>query len=277
METVRLAIGLSLLLSSPGAVRAQTPSNVCIAAAAARASHSPSALALERQCAATRPTMKLGRVAPKESPQPERTLCQAAADARARNSPAAPGLERQCRETGGIPGVVPPVVQPAAMIVEGSEIDEVVDLLSAYRVAVGLPPASRDPDLAAFASRHVVLMAGADSLSHQSAGEGPLGQRLSDAGYLNRKAGELLYGGPRRFKAQDALEAWRQSPIHDAQLRLAGPIVAGVSAADAAPGSRYERYWTLVIAEAPAAVGPGPVDPVAPPEPVPDNAPPPIP
>lgn len=111
---------------------------ICEAAQDARARNSPAAPGLERQCAAQKPPVSLGKVKPppvdlgkvksEGAPPPQRTLCEAAADARARNSPAAAGLERQCRAAGGPPPVAPPppVVQappadgvPADLVISG--------------------------------------------------------------------------------------------------------------------------------------------------------------
>lgn len=114
-------------VQSPAGTPAATAGTICEAAASARARNSPAAPGLERQCAASKPTVQLGRVpepttnlgrvkpppvqlgrvAPSGAPATERSICEAAADARARKSPAADGLERQCRESGGVAAAAP--------------------------------------------------------------------------------------------------------------------------------------------------------------------------
>jgi hypothetical protein len=107
---------------SCSSVRAQVTRTVCEAARDARARNSPAAPGLERQCAATKPGVALGRVPSPSTSTPgvslgrvkpapvqlgrvqqdnsavpdSRSICEAAADARKRNSPAAAGLERRC-------------------------------------------------------------------------------------------------------------------------------------------------------------------------------------
>ena len=169
--------------------------------------------------------------------------------------------------------------------------DEVAGLISNYRLNAGLSPVTTDPVLTLIASLHARRMAAADMLAHVLPGEGSFKQRLVAGGFEGDNAVELLFAGPRATSTQSVFDSWRQSPIHDAGLRRAGTPSIGVYAIDARLGSKYGRYWTLVIGQssgaravAPAAPAPVPAPmvevppkPARPPAPVADVPPDPAP
>ncbi|MDR7335187.1 CAP domain-containing protein [Roseateles asaccharophilus] len=113
-------------------------------------------------------------------------------------------------------------------------------------------PALRWQDtLAASARSHAVDLAGRDRLDHLGANGAPLRQRLREAGYAMRLAGENLAGGPETL--DEALVQWLASPAHCENLMEARFEEAGLACVTG-PGS-LQRYWVLQLA-APARTKP---------------------
>lgn len=113
-------------------------------------------------------------------------------------------------------------------------------------------PALRWQDtLAASARVHATDLAARDRLDHLSANGASLRQRLRDAGYAMRLAGENLAGGPETL--DEALVQWLASPAHCENLMEARFEEIGLACVTG-PGS-LQRYWVLQLA-APARTKP---------------------
>jgi uncharacterized protein YkwD len=115
--------------------------------------------------------------------------------------------------------------------------------LDAYRASHGLPPLRRDPALSAMAERQAEAMVRADSLSHRVARS--FAKRLGAAGVDPSEAGENLGGG--YYSVREAMDGWRGSPEHDANLLIKGATRYGVAIAKD-PRTQYGVYWALELA-----------------------------
>jgi uncharacterized protein YkwD len=111
------------------------------------------------------------------------------------------------------------------------------------------PPLRWHDTLAASARSHAADLAGRDRLDHLGESGASLRQRLRDAGYAMRLAGENLAGGPETL--DEALVQWLASPAHCENLMEARFEEAGLACVTG-PGS-LQRYWVLQLA-APVAV-----------------------
>ena len=99
-------------------------------------------------------------------------------------------------------------------------------LVNSYRVDQGLSPLTADSRLDMAAQRHAEAMAAQGFFSHRTpAGQG-LRERLAAAGYAFLLAAENLAHG--QADAAAAFAAWRDSPGHDRNMRLAAARRAGV-------------------------------------------------
>ncbi len=123
--------------------------------------------------------------------------------------------------------------------------------LNAYRAGKGLKPVRLDPALAAMAERQAKAMAAGNVLSHDVAGAFPA--RLAQSGIDTSKAGENLGGG--YMSLAEAFAGWRESPAHDANLRLAEGTRFGIAIAKN-PDTQYGVYWAMEIASEPPAPAP---------------------
>src|ERR1700760_4873186 len=113
--------------------------------------------------------------------------------------------------------------------------------ISHYRVQHGLPAVTVDPKLMALAAEQARAMAKADSLEHDV--DRSFAARV--ASYNPNIAVENIAAGPHDFPG--ALELWKHSPGHDANLRRAGVTRFGIAFAPA-PQSRYKMFWSLIMA-----------------------------
>jgi uncharacterized protein YkwD len=102
-------------------------------------------------------------------------------------------------------------------------------------------------------------MAAADKMAHVLPGEGSFQRRLSAGGFAASQAAENIGGG---YKSLDeAIDGWRRSPDHNANLLRAGVTEIGI-AMFTADDSTYKTYWSLILAAPyvpPAAAIAGPV------------------
>jgi uncharacterized protein YkwD len=111
--------------------------------------------------------------------------------------------------------------------------------LSAYRLNAGLPPLRHDPALSALAQREAEAMARAD----KPASAAELKRRLARDGV---GGSEINVSAGYRSLAE-AFSGWRGSPAHDRVMRAPAARRMGVATAQA-PGSKYQVYWTLIVA-----------------------------
>lgn len=128
-------------------------------------------------------------------------------------------------------------------------------LISDYRASRGLPPVTVDQRLTRIAADHARLMASTNRLAHVLPGEGSFPQRLAAGEFVASVAAENIGAGYKSLAA--AFEGWRKSPDHNANLLRAGVSRIGIAVANA-PDSKYQTYWSLVLAEpyTPPAGGP---------------------
>lgn len=140
-----------------------------------------------------------------------------------------------------------PVEPPAP---SGSIETVVVDLpaaqdqISAYRRSRGLPAVVVDAGLVAMAQSQADAMASSDQLSHDVGGN--LVQRLAAAHRPTGAAVENVSAG--YASIGEALDGWRRSAMHDANLRDPRMRRMGIAAA-LAPSTHYKRFWALVMTE----------------------------
>ncbi len=113
-----------------------------------------------------------------------------------------------------------------------------------YRERHGLGNVTLDPDLDAVARHQAEAMAHADLLSHDIGGD--LTKRIKDAGLKRGAEAENVSAGYPSFAR--ALLGWEHSPRHNANL-LYRPIRRIGIAAATAPGTRYKRFWALVMTD----------------------------
>ena len=118
--------------------------------------------------------------------------------------------------------------------------------LNGYRASHGLSPVRLDPSLTAMAQRQAEAMAAANQVSHEVAGS--FSARLTAAGVATREAGENLGAGYR--SVAEAMDGWRGSPAHDANLLLPRATRFGIALAKD-PSTDYGVYWAMVIAADP--------------------------
>jgi uncharacterized protein YkwD len=112
-------------------------------------------------------------------------------------------------------------------------------MISAYRLRAGQSALVLDPALGAAAAQAAGRMAAADkpasadALKAELAGRGLTGTQVNvSAGYRN---------------LAEAFSGWRDSPQHDKVMKAPGVTRIGIATAYA-PGSKYQVYWTLILA-----------------------------
>ncbi len=113
-------------------------------------------------------------------------------------------------------------------------------LISEYRTAHGLPPVSVDPRLNQAAESQARAVAGVGALSH-----GDFSGRMTSLG-IRGHAAENLSAGSR--SVDQAIARWKASPGHNDNLLMLQARRIGLARADS-DGSRYGRYWALVLAQ----------------------------
>jgi len=123
---------------------------------------------------------------------------------------------------------------------------EAAVLISQYRRSRGLPPVTIDATLTRIAAVHANRMAAADTMTHVLPGEGSFTQRLAAGGFVAAMAAENVAAGQKTLA--DALDAWRKSPGHNANLLLPNISKIGIALA-VADDSKYKTYWSLVLGE----------------------------
>jgi uncharacterized protein YkwD len=118
--------------------------------------------------------------------------------------------------------------------------------LNAYRAEAGLAAVRLDAQLTSLAQAQADAMAATDHMSHDVAGA--FSTRLAAAGVRAGEAGENICAG--YYSTDEAMAAWRASPEHDANLRLAAAARFGIALAKN-PRSRWGAFWAMAIASPP--------------------------
>ena len=115
-------------------------------------------------------------------------------------------------------------------------------LINNYRAANGLGPLAHSRALSKVANWMSIDMGTNNRFSHtDSLGRNPF-QRMDALGYnYNAWKGENIFAG--RQSAQEAFDAWRNSPTHDSNMRHPEYKVIGIARAYFA-NSTYKWYWS---------------------------------
>ena len=117
--------------------------------------------------------------------------------------------------------------------------------ISAYRVQHGLSPVVVDAALVKAAAFQAGNNARAGQLSHEVGGS--FTSRMASAGLARSWAAENLSAGSETL--EQVLARWKASPEHDRNMLLPQIRRIGIARVDA-PGTRYKRFWALVMAGA---------------------------
>jgi uncharacterized protein YkwD len=117
--------------------------------------------------------------------------------------------------------------------------------ISAYRVQHGLSPVVVDPTLVKAAAFQAGNNARTGQLSHEIGGS--FTSRMASAGLAKSWAAENLSAGSETL--DQVLARWKASPEHNKNMLLPQIRRIGIARVDA-PGTRYKRFWALVMAGA---------------------------
>ena len=140
---------------------------------------------------------------------------------------------------GGTP-VLDPEVATSPVI-----LDEVAAAvaISRYRAQHGLGPVVIDPCLIRAASLQAASNARAGRLSHELGGT--FEARMAGVGLARSWASENLSAGSETL--DEVLGRWKASPEHNRNMLMPQLRRLGIARVDA-PGTRFKRYWALVMA-----------------------------
>ncbi|WP_439574000.1 CAP domain-containing protein [Phreatobacter sp.] len=131
----------------------------------------------------------------------------------------------------------------------GARVDAAMaaEMISGFRRNNGRGLLAVDPLLMEVAEAQAGAMASADQVGVRT---GPVGTRLTTAGYRHRTAVENTSAG--YLTLAEAFSGWRDSPPHRANML--NPAVSRLGIATGyRPGSRYRVFWAMVLAEPTAA------------------------
>ncbi len=134
---------------------------------------------------------------------------------------------------------ITPTATDEIKAVSTSEAAAAASLISAYRVAHGLPAVTVDARLNDAAEFQARAVAQAGKLSH-----GSFASRMSEFG-IRGAAAENLTAGPATIT--EAVTRWKASPGHNANLLMPEARRIGLARADTA--GHYGRYWALVLGQ----------------------------
>lgn len=115
--------------------------------------------------------------------------------------------------------------------------------ISRYRAQHGLGPVVIDTSLIRAASYQAASNAKAGRLSHEIGGT--FNARMAEAGFGRAYAAENLSAGSNTF--DEVLTRWKASPEHNRNMLMPQLKRVGIARVDA-PGTRYKRFWALVLA-----------------------------
>lgn len=120
---------------------------------------------------------------------------------------------------------------------------QMAQAITAYRAQHGLSPVSVDRPLMQAADQQARAIAAMDHLDHHAAGQ--FGKRMNRNG-INGAAAENLQAGAQT--PERVLERWKASSYHDENLLMPEARRIGFVKAQA-PGTRYQKFWVLVLAD----------------------------
>ena len=145
---------------------------------------------------------------------------------------------------GGLSFDAEPIPQNAT---HAAILDEVAAAaaISAYRVQNGLSPVVVDPSLVKAAAFQAGNNARAGQLSHEVGGS--FSSRMASAGLTRSWSAENLSAGSETL--EQVLARWKASPEHNKNMLIPQIRRIGIARVDA-PGTRYKRFWALVMAGA---------------------------
>jgi uncharacterized protein YkwD len=115
-------------------------------------------------------------------------------------------------------------------------------LISQYRAAHNLGPVTVDSGLTRAADHQARANAEVGYLSHDVGGE--FASRLAAVGFSKSYAAENLGAGGASL--EETIARWKASPEHNKNLLMPQVQRIGIARVDA-PGSRYRRFWALVL------------------------------
>lgn len=115
--------------------------------------------------------------------------------------------------------------------------------ISAYRVQHGLSPVVVDPTLVKAAAFQAGNNARNGQLSHEIGGS--FTSRMNAIGLAKSYAAENLSAGSETL--DQVLTRWKASSEHNKNMLLPQIRRIGIARVDA-PGTRYKRFWALVMA-----------------------------
>ncbi|HVI27116.1 CAP domain-containing protein [Hansschlegelia sp.] len=119
------------------------------------------------------------------------------------------------------------------------------EMVSEFRRGRGLGPVTLDPALNRMAEAQASAMARDNKLSHETSA-GSLKARIAASGYRNGGMWENIGAG--HDTLADAFTGWRSSPPHMKNMLQPKASRIGIAAARA-PGTRYEVFWAMVLAD----------------------------
>lgn len=145
----------------------------------------------------------------------------------------------------------------------GASLDKATaaSMVSELRRGRGLGPVTLDPALNRMAEEQALAMSRAGRISHDSLA-GPLKARIARSYPQNGGVWENVGAG--HDTLADAFTGWKSSPPHLRNMTQPKASRMGIAAVHA-PGSRYEVFWAMVLADpvdprvaayAPAAAAP---------------------
>jgi uncharacterized protein YkwD/uncharacterized protein YraI len=144
--------------------------------------------------------------------------------------------------------VAPAINQVAAQAAPGvcADAEEMrfLDLLNEYRGQQGLSPLALSQALSEAAEFHSADMAARGYFDHTMADGTTVEQNLRNFGYRDGTFGENILAGTEG--ADGALETWRNSASHDANMRRGAFEAIGIGRVND-PSSPYGWYWTTIF------------------------------
>ncbi|MGU3538595.1 CAP domain-containing protein [Methylobacterium sp. A54F] len=140
----------------------------------------------------------------------------------------------------GGPTLLTEADQPTAIVI----LDEqaAAAAISRYRAQHGLGPVTIDPGLVLAAAHQAGSNARVGRLSHELGGT--FASRMASAGLGRAFASENLSAGSETF--EQVLARWKASPEHNRNMLIPQIKRMGIARVDA-PGTRYKRFWALVM------------------------------
>lgn len=115
--------------------------------------------------------------------------------------------------------------------------------ISRYRAQHGLGPVTVDSGLVIAAAYQAGTNARAGVLSHEIGGG--FTARMASAGLARAWSAENLSAGSETF--DQVFARWKASPEHNRNMLIPQIHRIGIARVDA-PGTRYKRFWALVMA-----------------------------